>query len=142
MPDVTGLDPVEVDNEVAVLAGDVVRDLVTRHEEEIEALEARAEEIEARAEAAERSVREHPGIAPPRRVTGAHTGGRRPSPHDGGAAITSCRGCRGPNRPVRPPATAPDDAQRGLFGRLATSHWWWRVGIALVVVAIVLLKVG
>jgi hypothetical protein len=30
----------------------------------------------------------------------------------------------------------------GLTGRLMTSHWWWRIGIAIVLVALVLVKFG
>ena len=40
------------------------------------------------------------------------------------------------------PTTAAPDPPTGLVGRLTTSHWWWRIGIVLVLVALVLLKFG
>jgi hypothetical protein len=38
--------------------------------------------------------------------------------------------------------TAPAATPTGLVGRLTTSHWWWRIGIVLVLVALVLVKFG
>jgi len=152
MPDVAGLDAIDVDDDVAVLSGDVVRALVTRHEDEIESLVARAEEIEAEAEAAERAVREHPGFAllDPDEADRLVPVPPAPEPVDDGRPRTTVVRRSAPSAPTgaqtdrsaRAPTGATDDAQLGFFGRLGTSHWWWRIGIALVVVALVLLKVG
>ena len=155
MPDVRGLEAVGIDDDASVLPGDLVRDLVNRNEEAIEALVARANEIEARAEAAEQSVREHPALAlldpdeaarivvePPEptvvddgrpKTTVVHRPSRNSSsgaPPDGSVATTG------------PTAPAGESAPTGFLGRLATSHWWWRIGIALVLVAFLLLKFG
>ena len=137
-----------------VLAGDLVRDLVARHEAEIADLEARLAEVEGAADAAERAVRRHPALVllhpdEARRLL------PEPAPSTGGAerppATTVVR------RSAPPPPPGPDAGSRhadgaatseaeadevGLATRFVRSHWWWRVGIALVVVALLLLKVG
>ena len=140
-----------------VLAGDLVRDLVARHEAEIADLEARLAATEAAAEEAERAVRRHPALVrlhpdearallpvptgssgtagrPPattvvHRETPAPPGGSHPGPDTG----------RG-GGPASPTAAEPEPA--GLATRIVRSHWWWRVGIVLVVVALLLLKWG
>jgi hypothetical protein len=156
VPDVQSLEAVGIDDDASVLPGDLVRDLVNRNEEAIEALVARANDIEAAAEAAERSVREHPAVAlldpaeaarllveTPEpavaddgrpRTTVVHRSSRDTptvAPVDGSVAAPVATGVR-----------AGDTAPTGFFGRLATSHWWWRIGIALVLVAFLLLKFG
>ena len=152
MPEVAGLEAVAVDDEASVLSGEVVHDLVSRHEDEIEALVARVEEIEARAAAAERTVREHPGFAllDPDEAERLVPASPAPEPVDDGRPRTivvrrsapagATAGRTDPSS--SPPAGPADEAASGFLGRLATSHWWWRIGIALVVVAILLLKVG
>jgi len=152
MADVAGLDGVAVDDGASVLSGDVVRALVTRHEEELEALVVRAEEIESEAEAVERAVREHPGFAllDPDEAARLVPVPPVPGPVDDGRPRTTVVQRSAPEAPAgartersaRPPVGAQDDLRPGFFGRLGTSHWWWRIGIALVVVALVLLKVG
>jgi len=152
VPDVTGLEGVAVDEGASALSGDVVRALVTRHEEELEALVARAEELENEAAAAERAVREHPGFAllDPDEAARLIPAPPAPGPVDDDRPRTTvvqraspevATGARS-DRSTRPPAEAQDATRPGFFGRLGTSHWWWRIGIALVVVALVLLKVG
>jgi len=133
-----------------VLPGDLVRDLVTRNEEEIESLLARLAEVEDRAEAAERDVRGHPGLtlldpevaadlvpepaAPevdpdrPRTTVVRRAGTDAPAPRSGARTRAS--------------AAEPVPTGTGLAGRVTTSHWWWRIGIVLVLVALALLKFG
>ena len=127
-----------------------------RHEAEIADLEARLTVAEAAADAAERAVQRHPALVllhpdearrllpEPAGPTGA--GERRsattvvrrtppPSPAAGNGP-----GSRGADGAASHPGPAPEDA--GLATRFIRSHWWWRVGIALVVVALLLLKLG
>ena len=165
MPDVDRLAAAGLVDAPDVLPGHLVRDLVNRNEEEIEALVARLTEVEAAAEAVEQEVRVHPGLAlldpdvvadlvpeptvpeidPDRPRT---TVVRRASP----GTSSDQRG----GRPATPtptttptttsmstaPVATPTEAPPGLVGRLTTSHWWWRIGIVLVLVALVLLKFG
>ena len=152
MAEVTGLEGVAVYDGASVLSGDVVRALVTSHEEELEALVTRAEEIEHEADAAERAVRDHPGFAllDPDEAARLVPVPTTPEPVDDGRPRTTVVQRSTPEarvgarteRSARPPVGAQDDHRPGFFGRLGTSHWWWRIGIALVVVALVLLKVG
>ena len=142
-----------------MLPGDLVRELVTRHEEEIEALVARADEAEARADAAERAVREHPAFAlldpdeatrlvpePPEPVD-VDDGRPRTtvverSPANRSGAVRSPSGATPtPGSSPAPAATSPD-VPPGFVARITTSHWWWRIGIALVAIALLLLKFG
>jgi hypothetical protein len=155
VPDVRSLEAVGTDGDAAVLPGDLVRDLVNRNEDAIEALVARANEIEARAEAAERAVREHPGLAllDPAEASRLVTETPEPAVVDDGRPRTTVVNRPSYNTPAGAPrdgaptrvgtgAPAGESASTGFFGRLATSHWWWRIGIALVLVAVLLLKFG
>ncbi len=137
---------------IDVLDGDLVRDLVARHEAEIADLEARLAAVEEAADAAERAVRRHPAL-----VLLHPDEARRllpdPAPSTGGAerpaATTVVRRTAPPPAPdagIRQSdgaaATEPTTDEMSFATRFVRSHWWWRVGIALVVVALLLLKVG
>ena len=137
-----------------VLEGDLVRELVARHEAEIADLETRLAAAESDAAEAERAVRRHPALVllhpdeardllpEPSGPSGA--GGRPP------ATTVVRREVAVPvvdRNPVTRPADghaspAPEPAGGGLGARIVRSHWWWRVGIVLVVVALLLLKLG
>lgn len=126
--------------------GEIVRDLVARNEEAIADLEARLTLAEAEAAASERAVRRHPALVllPPdearQLLPAAPRGPRPPSP---GATTVVRRAPTAPAAAAPPSATpAPDGPPLSLGSRLVRSHWWWRVGIVLVLVAVVLLKVG
>ena len=135
---------------LATLPGDLVWDLDNRNEEEIESLLARLTDVESEAEVAEREVRDHlgqtlldpdvaadlvpeppvPEVDPDRpRMTVV----RRAAP--GAPAARADRRSR-----TSTSATAPEGTSAGLASRLTTSHWWWRIDIVLVLVALVLLK--
>jgi hypothetical protein len=132
-----------------VLPGDLVRDIVTRNEEEIESLLARLAEVEARAEEAELAVRRHPGLA---HVAPDVAAGLVPAPTapeadpDRPRTTVVQRAAPGPAPRPRHRSTSraasPAERSTGFVGRLTTSHWWWRIGIVLVLVAVVLLKFG
>jgi hypothetical protein len=153
MTEVTGLEAVGVDDGAPMLPGDLVRGLVSRNEEAIDALLAHLDEVERSAAAAERSVREHPGLsllppgeaeqlipAPPAPVVVVDDGRprttvvdrSRPTPSPGGRSRAS-RATAG---------TAALEMSKGWLTRLTTSHLWWRIGIVLVVVALLLVKFG
>ncbi len=146
-----------------IVPGDLVRDLVARHEAEIADLEARLAVADAAAGVAERAVRRHPALVllhpdevrrlVPDPVDPAASVGRRPAttvvrraPPAGGSAgkVTDDASPAGPRGVAGTGGTAnsarPPDA--GLGSRIIRSHWWWRAGIALVVVALLLLKFG
>ncbi len=132
-----------------VLPGDLVRDIVTRNEEEIESLLARLADVEARAEEAERAVRTHAGLA---LVAPDVAAGLVPEPPprkvdpDRPRTIVVQRAAPAPARRERQRTATrpapPAERSTGFVGRLTTSHWWWRIGIVLVLVAVVLLKFG
>jgi hypothetical protein len=137
-----------------VLPGDLVRDLVTRNEDEIETLLARLAELEAQAEEAELAVRRHPGLAlvapdvaerllPLPQALDVEPGAGRPRTTvvTRGAQARSDTGQAGATT-APGPASPVTGESKGVLGRLTTSHWWWRIGIVLVLVALVLLKVG
>lgn len=154
MPETSRLDAAGLADAPDVLPGDLVRDLVNRNEDEIETLLARLAETEVLAEEAEWAVRAHPGLAlvapdvaerllPQPGAPDPDIGADRPR------TTVVTRGAPGPTARGRNGATtahaAPSPAagaSRGFVGRLTTSHWWWRIGIGLVLVAVVLLKVG
>jgi hypothetical protein len=136
-----------------VLDGDLVRDLVSRHEAEIADLEARLGAAEAAAEEAERAVRRHPALVLlhpdevrallPEPTGPSGTAGRAPATtvvRREAAPPPTDRVAGSRQADAGSPATEPSDA--GLGARIIRSHWWWRVGIVLVVVALLLLKLG
>ena len=152
MPEVDALEVAGVGEGTSILSGDLVRDLVARNEDVIEALETRLAEIEHLAADAERRVRDHPALAllepedvrdlvpnPPvaaviddgRPRTTVVQRPRSPAPVPA-ATSTPARGVVAPR--VKVPA--------GVVGRIVQSHWWWRIGIAVVVVSLIILKVG
>ena len=155
MPDVDRLAAAGLVDAPDVLPGHLVRELVNRNEEEIEALVARLTDIEAAAEAVEQEVRDHPGLAlldpdvaavlvpeptvpevdPDRPRT---TVVRRATP----GVSSDQRTGRSSTAPTTAPVATPTEPPSGLVGRLTTSHWWWRIGIVIVLVALVLLKFG
>ena len=49
---------------------------------------------------------------------------------------------RATSMPARGVVTPRVEVPPGVVGRIIQSHWWWRIGIALVVVALIILKVG
>jgi|GEM_PF-3347620 len=139
----------------SVLSGALVRDLVVRNEDVIDALSARLAEVESQADEIAQAVRNHPAFtqldpAVAKRLTterapAAGPGGNRPvttvvdRPATPATPAAPGRGgTRSPTRPARAEAERPD----GLMGRLSRSHWWWRIGVAAVVVALLLLKFG
>ena len=135
-----------------VLPGDLVRDLVNRNEEEIESLLARLTEIESEAEVAEWDVRAHPGLAllDPDVAADLVPEPVAPDVDPDRPRTTVVRRAALDAPAVRPgrrsgavtSPTAPAATPTGLVGRLTTSHWWWRIGIVLVLVALVLVKFG
>ena len=136
-----------------VLPGEVVRTLFDRNEQVLDALRIELDEATADADAAESRVRAHPALGllaadevkvlvPPDRTPVATapvstdpprtTVDRRPSrsaPPVGGAV------------PGPAPVGVVTDEPSGVT-RLLTSHWIWKVGVAVVVVALLLLKFG
>ena len=123
-----------------------------RNEQVLDALRRELDDAVAEADAAEAQVRAHPALGllaadevemlvPPERTPDLDptTSGdvaprtvvdRRPSsarPPAGAAAVD--------------PALEADD-RRSALGRLVTGHWVWKAGVAVVVVAVLLLKFG
>jgi hypothetical protein len=152
-----------VDGRVDVLPGDVVRELVERHERELESLAEDLAEARRHADEAEARVREHPALG----LLGSDEAARLlpPARPPEPPASTAPSGERAPG--TRPPATTvvrrpphaqqvgsvrPDDdggtaapvapETRSRGARLATSHWVWKAGVGLTVVALLLLKFG
>ena len=152
MPEVDRLAAAGLEDAPDVLPGDLVRDLVNRNEEEIESLLARLAEVEAGAGAAEREVRDHPGLAAldPDIVADLVPEPAEPAIDPSRPRTTVVRRSApgdpveraGRERGTPTPTTAAPDPPTGLVGRLTTSHWWWRIGIVLVLVALALLKFG
>ncbi|MGA2838079.1 MAG: hypothetical protein ABSF84_15915 [Acidimicrobiales bacterium] len=138
----------------AVLPGDAVRDLVERHERELESLADDLAEARLEADAVEARIRDHPALglltpdevtrllppAPAAKPTSAPASGpprttvdRRPRPQ--GPTGSDGRGHEGRT-------TEPDTPPRSRASGLVTSHWVWKAGIAITVVALLLLKFG
>ena len=136
------------------LPGDVVRALFDRNEQELEALRREFDDACHETEAVEARVRAHPalGLLTPDEVTML-------VPPDRGSGLGSPHEAPPPRTTVdRRPRTAEalaavveggagdgavgGEAGRTRAGRLVTSHWVWRVGVAVVVVALLLLKFG
>lgn len=137
------------------LPGDVVRQLVEQHEEELEALAAELARARREAEEVEALVRHHPALG----LLGPDEASRLVPPSvraPGAAEVTATSGpprttvVRRPSaRPSGPdPAPAVGDpvptgpSERSAATRLVTSHWIWKAGVALTVVALLLLKFG
>jgi hypothetical protein len=152
VPEVDALEVAGVGEGTSILSGELVRDLVARNEDVIEALETRLTEIERLAAEAERAVRSHPALA---KVDPEVARGLIPDPpvpaviDDGRLRTTVVQRPRYPAPgPVAtstptPGVVAPRvEVPPGVVGRFVQSHWWWRIGIALVVVALIILKVG
>jgi hypothetical protein len=153
VPEVDALEVAGVGEGTSILSGDLVRDLVARNEDVIEALETRLAEIERLAAEAERAVRAHPALA---KVDPEVARGMIPDPpvpvviDDGRPRTTVVQRPRYPapgpvatSTPTRGVVGAPRvEEPPGVVGRLVQSHWWWRIGIALVAAALVILKVG
>jgi hypothetical protein len=152
VPEVDLLELARVGEGTSILTGDLVRDLVARNEDVIEALETRLAEIERLAAEAERAVRAHPALA---KVDPEVARGMIPDPpvpaviDDGRPRTTVVERPRYPvpgpvatSTPIRGVVAPQVEVPSGVVGRLVQSHWWWRIGIALVVVALIILKVG
>ena len=144
----TDLDP------SSVVTGEIVRELVARSEQEILDLLAELEAAESEAQRIEQEVRIHPALAtmastearlflPPRRPDR----GRDPTVTGPPRTTVDARPC--PERTVGGSGSGPspvghDPTSHGLswMTRLSRSHWVWRTGVALVLVALALLKFG
>ena len=145
---------------VATLPGDVVRELVERHERELESLAADLDRARREADAAEGRIRAHPALdllgpdEVARLVPAAVEPGSRPPKVVAVPRTTVDRRPRTSEPPVvqpgggadgdpahRPVGTGPADT-RSAGSRLVTSHWVWKAGVALTVVALLLLKFG
>ena len=150
----TRTDPVSgVD--VDVMPGDVVRTLFDRNEQVLAALRLELDEAERETDAAESRVRSHPALgllapdevevlvpaareaagglplaALPPRTTVVRRPRATPSAADGGPEARGDGGA----------GTADDTRTRAA--RLVTSHWVWKAGVAVTVVALLLLKFG
>ncbi len=140
--------------------GDVVRDLVARSEQEIDALEAELQALLLDVETAERRVRAHSAlalldpVAASRLVPASGTRGEQPPvspdqprtivdsrrrvPADGGAQRVHA--ASGPSGEVGVDDASSD--RRGGFSRLSRSPWVWWAGLAVTVGALLLLRVG
>ncbi len=135
------------------LPGDVVRTLFDRNEQVLDALKVELDEATAEADQAEARVRAHPalGLLAADEVEVLVPPERAPEPvagPTGGPPRTTVD--RRPSRVVpTPEAVVPggsvagvEDAGRPLVTRVVTSHWVWKVGVAVVVVALLLVKFG
>ena len=132
-----------------------MRELVARHEAEIADLEARLTVAEAAAGAADgpcggtpRLILLHPDEArrlAPDPVEPAGNTASRPRTtvvRRNAASVGRATPAAVVTAPGDHPAGGPGSEPGGLGSRIVRSHWWWRVGIALVVVALLLLKLG
>ena len=149
-----------------VISGAVVRDLVSRNEQEIEGLLRVLDEALREAEEAERRVAAHPAaslvadeaVETPAVVpsTGAPPGRSRPRttvdprPRKMAPGADGGEGAFGPKvgatatdstASVQPAADAMSASSSGVSS-LFRSHWVWKSGIALTAIAILLLKFG
>jgi len=154
-----------------VVDGATVRELVARQEAEIERLLSQLARVERTAAEMEAEVRAHPaygmldaverrrleGLAAdedersvPSRSADARPRGpqraprttvdTRPRRASGGRMPAS-----GPTERGKGPRSRADDPSQpngSCFGGLVTSHWVWKLGIALTAVAILLIKFG
>ena len=135
-----------------VLSGEVVRALFDRNEESLSALQEELAAAAQEADAAEARVRAHPGVG----LLSADEVGDLlpPAPEASAAGPPSADAARTTvvHRP-RPASTSgeqvpggagdpPEVDERGRMTRLVTGHWVWKAGIALMVVALLLLKFG
>lgn len=143
-----------------IVPGDLVRDLVARSEQEIDALEAELQAVLLDVEAAEHRIREHSAlalldpVAAARLVPPMHTRGERPpdSPDRPRTVVDTRRRMPRDDAAHRVHAAAGppgehsvDDAgseRRGGFSRLTRSPWVWWTGLAVTVGALLLLRIG
>ena len=137
-----------------ILPGDVVRDLVERHERELQWLADDLAEARLEADAAEARVRVHPalGLLTPDEVAQflPPAPAVPPSPcRDAGPPRTTVVNRPRPEAPAasggggeKERSTGHDASPRSGGSRLVTSHWVWKAGIAITVVALLLLKFG
>ena len=133
--------------------GHMVRELFEQHEREIESLLDELATARREADAVERRIREHPALG----LLGPE-GVRRWGPVQDPQPPTSGRGqvrttvVHRPRRPVGSGAGAGVEAVRGDGDGARASHsravragrysWAWKVGLALAVVGLLLLKFG
>jgi hypothetical protein len=140
---------------VATLPGDVVRELVERHERELASLAADLDRARREADAVEARVRSHPALdllAPlevARLVPVVSGNGAAPGTTATAPRTTVVPRPRAPGPPApRPTAGSGADPAdpaadtRSVGSRLVTSHWVWKAGVALTAVALLLLKFG
>ncbi len=151
MTELTSLEATR-DGEDDVLPGALVRDLVTRNEEAIDALLVRLAEAEREADSVEQSVRDHPAVGwlsadevarlvpEASEPTVVDDGRPRTTVVDRPAAPLPSTGRA--RTSVAPRAGGAGEEPQGFMARLTHSHLWWRIGIALVVVALLLVKLG
>ena len=157
-----------------IVDGETVRELVARHEAEIERLMAQLARVERAATEMEAEARSHPayGLLDPaerRRLealpaaddedpsAGARSddgdsgkGERRPRTTvdarprrraDAAAALPTGRSKAASTEP-RDQGDSTERGERSWFASMVTSHWVWKVGIALCAIAILLIKFG
>ena len=141
--------PATEDLGAAAFPGDVVRELFDRNELELEELVAELEEARRAADTAEARVRAHPalGLLTPDEVAVLVPADREPEPAGPAQDPARTTVVRRPPAPSGAgpggPAGPDDDLDpRSPVARIVTSQWIWKVGVAVVVVALLLLKFG
>jgi hypothetical protein len=154
-----------------VVDGVTVRELVARQEAEIERLLSQLVRVERTAAEMEAEVRAHPAygmldVSERRRLEALPADEDEPSvpsrswdvPPDGPlrrprtTVDTRPRHPPGGRRPSSPPtgqtarprsrADGPSPSNGSRFGSLLTSHWVWKLGVALTAIAVLLIKFG
>jgi hypothetical protein len=139
------------------LPGEVVRNLFDRNEQVLEALRSEFDEVVREADAAEAKLRAHPALG---LLAADEAAMLVPVPSDrrepGATTPTElARTTVDPRpRPTAPPGPAVPDVPGGSdprdgngtgktrVSRLIASHWVWKCGVAVTVVALLLLKFG
>jgi hypothetical protein len=154
-----------------VVDGATVRELVARQEAEIERLLSQLARVERTVAEIEAEVRAHPaygmldaierryleGLAADedeRPVRSRFAGSRPGGPQRAPRTTVDARPRRAPGRQrpasgvteqgngPRSRADHPSSPNGSRFGSLVTSHWVWKLGIALTAIAVLLIKFG
>ena len=145
--------PVAGPTDGEALPGEAVRTLFDRNEQVLEALRLELEAAVAEADDAEARVRTHPALGllaadevqmlvPPERPRDD------PATLPAGPPLTTVDRRPSVARPAPGQVAGPVDGGdvdvdgRTRIGRLVTGHWVWKAGVAVVVVALLLLKFG
>ena len=148
MSDVRGA-PVAGAADGDALPGEAVRTLFDRNEQVLEALRLELADAVAEADGAEARVRTHPALGllaadevhmlvPPEREPADVA---EPSGDPPRTTVDRRPSTVRPSSGV-PAVPAEEEDGRGRVGRLVTGHWVWKAGVAVVVVALALLKFG